>query len=56
MLWVTDARGRVRGRRGRNALRYLNHSERPNAEFDGFELYARRRIRADEEITIDYHW
>ena len=56
VLWVTDARGRVRGRRGRNALRYLNHSERPNAEFDGFELYARRRIRADEEITIDYHW
>jgi len=56
VLWVEDDDGRWIGRRGLNRLRYLNHSARPNAEFDGFDLYARRAIRPDEEITIDYHW
>ena len=55
VLWVESGDGWV-GRRGFNRLRYLNHAVPPNAEFDGFELYARRRIRAGEEITIDYHW
>lgn len=55
VLWVDDGNGWV-GRRGLNRLRYLNHSASPNAEFDGFDLYALHRIRADEEITIDYHW
>lgn len=55
VLWV-DAGDQWIGRRGFNRLRYLNHSARPNAEFDGFDLYALRRIRPDEEITIDYHW
>jgi uncharacterized protein len=53
VLWLTGGRNSV-GRSGRNLLRYLNHSDRPNAQFAGFELYARRTIRADEEITIDY--
>lgn len=55
VLWV-DAGDEWVGRRGMNRLRYLNHSAQPNAEFDGFDLYALRRIRPDEEITIDYHW
>ncbi len=42
------------GRRGRNLLRFLNHATPCNAEFDGFDLYARRAIRCGEEITIDY--
>ncbi len=55
VLWIEDGDGWV-GRRGFNRLRYLNHDARPNAEFDGFDLYARRDIRVDEEITIDYLW
>lgn len=55
VLWVEEGDDWV-GRRGFNRLRYLNHSPRPNAEFDGFDLYAIRRIRPHEEITIDYHW
>lgn len=56
VLWVYPAEGDAApvGRRGRNLLRYLNHSDRPNAAFDGFDLYARRAIPAHEEITIDY--
>lgn len=55
VLWVEEDNGWV-GRRGFNRLRYLNHSARPNAEFDGFDLYVVRRIHPHEEITIDYHW
>lgn len=55
VLWIEDGDG-WSGRRGFNRLRYLNHDSRPNAEFDGFDLYARRTIRCDEEITIDYQW
>lgn len=54
VLWVHDG-DRVVGRSGRNLLRYTNHSTRPNAEFDGFDLYTLRAIAADEEITIDYN-
>ncbi|ADC63039.1 SET domain-containing protein [Allochromatium vinosum] len=55
VLWVYDPeRGRLTGRRGTNVLRWLNHSDDPNAEFDGFELYARRTIAVGSEITIDY--
>ena len=53
VLWVYTDTG-FTGRRGLNKLRYLNHSNRPNAEFDGFELYAIKTIAADAEITIDY--
>ncbi|MBT8075418.1 MAG: SET domain-containing protein, partial [Gammaproteobacteria bacterium] len=28
--------------------------KQPNGEMDGLDLYARRNIRAGEEITIDY--
>lgn len=55
VLWVYDTDGSTTGRRGMNALRYLNHSARPLAEFDGFDLYALRAIGPGEEITIDYN-
>lgn len=54
VLWVTHECGTVEGRHGRNLLRYLNHSEAPSAEFDGFDLFAGRDIGPDEEITIHY--
>ena len=55
VLWVFDANGGVlNARKGCNLLRWLNHSDEPNAEFDCFDLYARRPIAAGEEITIDY--
>jgi len=55
VLWVYDAEGAaLSARHGRNLLRWLNHSEEPNAEFDAFDLYARRVIAAGDEITIDY--
>jgi hypothetical protein len=55
VLWVYDAEGQVlTAREGRNLLRWLNHSADPNAEFDAFELFARRQIQPGEEITIDY--
>lgn len=54
VLWVEDAPGKWIGRDGRNMLRYLNHSSKPNVEFDGFDLYARRAIRPGEELMFDY--
>lgn len=54
VLWVHDEEGVVEGRRGMTLLRYLNHAERPNAEFDGFDLYAMKNIRPGEEITFNY--
>jgi len=56
VLWLMDSDGNWFGRRGKNALRYLNHDPRPNAEFHHFDLYATRDIQPDEEITIDYGW
>jgi len=55
VLWVYAEGERPVGRSGRNLLRYLNHQEDGNAEFDGFELYARRVIADDEEITFNYN-
>jgi uncharacterized protein len=54
VLWVEDDGDEWIGRDGKNLLRYLNHSQKPQAEFVGFKLYALRDIGADEEITIDY--
>jgi hypothetical protein len=55
VLWVYEEGRAPEGRRGMNLLRYLNHAERPLAEFDGFDLYALRTIEPGEEITIDYN-
>ena len=54
VLWVYEDDGEVIGRRGLNKLRYLNHCDSPNAEFDGFDLYTLREIGPGEEITINY--
>ncbi len=56
VLWVyeTEDEDSAVGRSGRNLLRYLNHSTRCNAEFDGFDLYALNKIPKDGEITFDY--
>lgn len=54
VLWARGSGQSWVGRSGRNLLRYLNHSDDPNAEFCGFDLYARRSIQSGEEITFDY--
>lgn len=54
VLWVVGDDGRDVGIRGRNELRYVNHSRDANAEFDGAELYAVRNIQPGHEITLDY--
>ncbi|MGD8208005.1 MAG: SET domain-containing protein-lysine N-methyltransferase [Thiohalocapsa sp.] len=54
VLWVSEDGETWSGRSGRNLLRWLNHSDSPNAVFVGFDLYALRRIEAGEEITFDY--
>nr|WP_209262241.1 SET domain-containing protein-lysine N-methyltransferase [Thiorhodococcus minor] len=55
VLWVYDAEAdRVTARLGTNLLRWVNHSDEPNAEFDGFDLYAKAAIAAGDEITCDY--
>jgi SET domain-containing protein len=54
VLWVETDDDRLLGVDGTNELRFLNHSCRPNAEFDGTALYALRAIVAGEEITFHY--
>ena len=54
VLWVHDEAGRLEGRCGKNLLRYLNHSHKPNSAFEGFDLFALRTIKVGEEITFDY--
>ena len=56
VLWVfePDDEENAVARSGRNLLRYLNHAIPGNAEFDGFDLYARVTIRTDDEITFNY--
>lgn len=54
VLWASLDGVGWQGRLGTGTLRYLNHSDRPNAAFDGFDLYAVAAIRPGEEITIDY--
>lgn len=55
VLWVYDEdEEREYGIEGRNELRFVNHSGRPNANFDGRVLLALRRIRRGEEITHHY--
>ena len=55
VLWLPDEDGELYGIKGKNSLRYLNHSLVPNAEFnDEGELHAILDISPDEEITIHY--
>ena len=52
VLWLHDDDDAV-GIDGKNELRYVNHSSRPNAIFRGEELFALRGIRPGEEITFE---
>ncbi|MDX1379958.1 MAG: SET domain-containing protein-lysine N-methyltransferase [Xanthomonadales bacterium] len=54
VLWVEQDDGRWVGIDGDNEMRFLNHSDTPNAEFDGLDCYALTDIAPDEEILIDY--
>ena len=56
VLWVEGDHGEWTGYDGTSLLRYMNHSNQPNAEMDGLECYAARDIGRGEEITIDYGW
>lgn len=50
----TDASGNKKCHEITGALKYLNHSCRPNAELGGFRLKAIVAIRAGQEITMSY--
>jgi SET domain-containing protein len=57
VLWLYDDEAdQWEGIDGDNEMRFLNHSDKPNADFWNTDLYALQEIRADEEITFDYHW
>jgi hypothetical protein len=54
VLWLIGEDGSEIGIRGRNALRFLNHGEPPNAEFADDELYVVRNVQSGAEVLIDY--
>jgi uncharacterized protein len=54
VLWVEDDDGTWTGVDGGGVLRFLNHSQAPNVEFDGADLHALRNIEPDEELLVDY--
>ena len=54
VLWIEDDKGKQIGIKGRNELRYLNHSRTPNAYFAGDQLFALDEIEPGTEITLDY--
>lgn len=54
VLWAETEEGETVGISGRNSLRFTNHSLSPNAEFEGFDLYATDSIDVDQEITVHY--
>lgn len=57
VLWIwNEKRERWEGIDGQNEMRFLNHSDQPNADWWGTELYAIRAIAEGEEITFDYGW
>ena len=58
-MFEINSRWTIDGSSRRNVARYVNHSCRPNVEAierrGGVIVYvARRRIKPDEEITVDY--
>ncbi len=54
VLWVEDDEGKSFGIDGKNELRYVNHSGKPNAVFYGEELIALNPIAPNDEITFHY--
>jgi hypothetical protein len=57
-MFEINSRWTIDGSSRRNLARYVNHSCRPNAEAierkKGIVYVARRRIKPEEEITVDY--
>jgi uncharacterized protein len=55
VLWIYDEdEDEEYGINGENETRFVNHSKRANANFNGEELIALRTIKEGEEITHDY--
>jgi len=55
VLWLYDEEtGDWEGIDGKNEMRFLNHSPKPNAEWWDNELYSIRDIGKGEEITFHY--
>jgi len=54
VLWIEDVDGSFYGIDGQNELRYVNHSTKANASFEGEELTALRDIKKGEELTHHY--
>jgi hypothetical protein len=54
VLWLIGDDGSEVGIRGKNALRFLNHGEPANAEFQDDELYVIRNVQPGVEVLIDY--
>lgn len=54
VLWISDEEGNEFGVSGTGKLKYLNHSDKPNAGFDMQELYAEQDINPGDEITFHY--
>lgn len=55
ILWIFDEdENREYGIDGQNETRFVNHCQKPNANFDGERLVALRGIKPGEEITHDY--
>jgi len=57
-IFALNSRFSIDGSERKNTARYINHSCRPNCEawISGSRIliYARRRIRAGEELAYDY--
>jgi SET domain-containing protein len=57
VLWIEDDAGESwTGYEGENEMRFMNHSDMPNAEMDGLNCFAVNHIPPGDEITIDYGW
>lgn len=54
VLWVIEEDGSERGINGKTALRFVNHSTRPNCYFNGDELTALKTIQPGQELTCHY--
>lgn len=54
VLWVQEE-GEWVGIEGTNDFKYLNHSSDPNCVlYSSLDVYAKRDIKADEELTFNY--
>jgi SET domain-containing protein len=56
ILWIEEEDDYWVGYDGKNSMRFMNHSDRPNAQMHGRECYALIDISPRQEITIDYGW